>query len=231
MNPLARRFAVLVGMSLTVALAHAAPLDAVSSADASAGLREALAKGAQLAVANLGRTDGFLGNDAVRIALPPSMERLGSLMMMVPGLKGQADDLVKAMNRAAEAAVPQAKALLVDAIRQMSVSDAKDILVGPDDAATQYFRRKTQDVLAGRFLPIVKEATDKVGLAEKYNSLAGQGRSMGLVAQEDSTVEGYVTRKALDGLFYMIAVEEKALRSNPLGAGSDLLTKVFGALR
>jgi hypothetical protein len=135
------------------------------------------------------------------------------------------------MNRAAEAAVPEAKTLLVDSVRQMSVQDAKGILTGGDTAATDYFRHTTQTQLTQRFLPIVKKATDQVGLAEQYNSLAGQASQLGLLKKDQSTVEGYVTQKALDGLYVMIAEQEKALRQNPLGATSDIVKRVFGAMR
>jgi hypothetical protein len=135
------------------------------------------------------------------------------------------------MNRAAEAAVPEAKALLVDAVKKMSVQDAKGILTGEDTAATDYFRRTTQSQLSDRFLPIVKKVTDRSGLAQQYNSLAGQGMSFGLVDKDEATVENYVTRKALDGLYFMIAEQEKRFRQNPVGATSDIVRKVFGALR
>lgn len=230
MNRFVAGLAAAVCAQVFAGAAHAGALDAVSGADASAGLKEALTRGAQAAVQNLGKADGFLGNAEVRIPLPPSFEKAKSAMRMM-GMQKQADELVTAMNRAAEAAVPEAKAMLVDAIRQMSVADAKAILTGGDDSATRYFKERTQDGLAKKFLPVVKATTDKAGLAEKYNALASQGRSVGLVKEEDSTIESYVTRKALDGLYRMIAAEEKALRANPLGASSDLLKKVFGALR
>jgi hypothetical protein len=135
------------------------------------------------------------------------------------------------MNRAAEAAVPEAKQLLVDAVRKMSVQDAKKILTGGDTAGTEYFKRSTQTQLQSRFLPIVKKATDRVGLAQQYNSLAGQGARLGLVKQDQATIEGYVTQKALDGLYFMIGEQEKAFRHDPIGASSDIVRKVFGALK
>jgi hypothetical protein len=230
MDRIARGLTAFFGSLFVAALAHAGALDAISGADASAGLKEALTRGAQAAVANLGKADGFLGNDAVRIPLPPSLEKAKSALKLM-GMQKQADELVTAMNRAAEAAVPEAKTLLIDSVKQMSVTDAKNILTGGDDSVTRYFREKTQEPLSKKFLPIVKSATDKVGLADKYNRLASQGKSLGVVKEEDASVESYVTRKALDGLYHMIAAEEKALRTNPMGAGSDLLKKVFGALR
>jgi hypothetical protein len=143
----------------------------------------------------------------------------------------QADALVVAMNRAAEAAVPEARSLLVSAVKQMSLADAREILTGGDDAATQYFRKVSYDKLEKRFLPIVKETTDKVALSQQYNRFVGQAATYGLVDAQDSNVEGYVTRKALDGLFTMIAEEERAIRTDPLGQSSEILEKVFGSIK
>jgi hypothetical protein len=147
------------------------------------------------------------------------------------GMDKHADELVLRMNRAAEAAVPEAKTLLVDAVKRMSVQDAKGILTGGEDAATQYFKRATSEPLAKRFQPIVKKAMQKVKLAEKYDEIAASGAKLGLVKEEDAQLEDYVTRKALDGLFVAIAEEEKKIRKDPAGAASALLRKVFGALR
>jgi len=208
----------------------AAGLDALSNTDATSGLKQALTDGSAAAVSMLGVENGFLGNAKVKIPLPPVLEQIeGALRLM--GKQKQADELVTAMNRAAEAAVPQAKALLVDAVKKMSVQDAKGILTGGDTAATDYFRRTTEGQLTQRFLPIVKKTTDRAGLAQQYNSLAAQGASFGLVGKDEATVENYVTKKALDGLYLMIAEQEKKFRQNPAGAASDIVRKVFGALR
>lgn len=210
--------------------APAASLSGISNTDAVSGLKQALTDGSAAAVAQLGVQNGFFNNAKVKIPLPPALERVESLMRFA-GMGRQADDLVLAMNRAAEAAVPEAKALLVDSVKRMSVQDAKGILTGGDTAATAYFRRTTESQLAKRFLPIVKTQTDRVGLAEKYNSLAGQGAQFGLIDKDNATVESYVTQKALDGLYLMIAEQEKNFRQNPLGAASDIVKRVFGALR
>jgi hypothetical protein len=208
----------------------AAGLEGISNTEAVSGLKQALADGSAAAVAKLGVENGFFTNPKVKIPLPPALKRVESALRFA-GMRQQADDLVLAMNRAAEAAVPEAKALLVDSVKRMSVQDAKGILTGGDTAATDYFRRSTQTQLAKRFLPIVKKATDRVGLAEQYNSLAGQGVQLGLIRQDQSTIEGYVTQKALDGLYLMIAEQEKAFRQNPLGATSDIVKRVFGSMR
>ena len=219
----------LVTAILLSASLQAADLGQLTNADASSGLRQALADGSQAAVALLGKENGFLGNAKVKIPLPPALQQVESALRFA-GMKQQADDLVIAMNRAAESAVPEAKALLVDAVKKMSVQDAKAILTGGDTAATDYFRRTTQDQLTQRFLPMVKKATARVGLAERYNALAGQGSKLGLISSDQANIETYVTRKTLDGLYLMIAEQEKNFRQNPAGAASDIVKRVFGAI-
>jgi len=210
--------------------AGAASIADLTNSDATNGLKQALNEGSIAAVAKLGAENGFFGNPKVKIPLPPAMQRVESAMRLA-GMRKQADELVLTMNRAAEAAVPEAKQLLVDAVKKMSVQDAKGILTGGDTAATEYFKRTTEGDLTKRFLPIVKKATEKVGLAQQYNSLAGQGAAFGLVKEDQATIENYVTKKALDGLYLMIGEQEKAFRQNPLGASSDIVKKVFGTLR
>lgn len=219
----------VIGSSV-IALPAAAGVADLSNADAVSGLKQALTDGSAAAVKMLGQDNGYFGNAKVKIPLPPNLQKIES-GLRVMGMKKQADELVLSMNRAAEAAAPEAKQLLVDAVKKMSVQDAKAILTGGDTAATDYFRRTTQEQLTQRFLPIVKKSTDRVGLAQQYNSFAGQGASLGLVKKDDATIETYVTRKALDGLYLMIAEQEKAFRQNPVGATSDIVKKVFGALR
>ena len=205
-------------------------LSALSNQDAVAGLKAALEKGSGTAVDVLGRTDGFFGNSAVKIPLPESLKKYEKLMRGV-GMGKYADELVLTMNRAAEAAVPEAKKLLVDSVRKMSVQDAKGILTGGQTSGTEYFRRSTADQLRARFLPIVKQATARVKLAEKYNQYAQKGVQFGLVRKEQANLDDYVTQKALDGLFFMVAEEEKKIRQDPVKAGSDIIRKVFGALK
>jgi len=146
------------------------------------------------------------------------------------GMAKYADDLIVTLNRAAEAAVPEAQQLFVDSVRQMSVQDAKGILTGGDTAGTEFFRRTTSAQLQQRFLPVVRESTARVGLAQKYNEYAGRGVRVGLVKAEDANLDDYVTRKALDGLYFMVAEEERKIRKDPVGTASNLLKKVFGAL-
>jgi hypothetical protein len=208
--------------------AAAAPI-ALSDADVARGLREALVQGAERAVLQLGREDGFLANQQVRIPLPPSLARADSMLRNV-GMGKYSDQLSTAMNRAAEQAVPEARALLVDAVRKMTIQDAKDILIGPKDAATQYFRRHTDAALAARFLPVVQRATQRVQVAEAYSQYAGRAARFGLIKREDADLNAYVTRKALDGLYIAIAQEERNIRRNPLQQSQGLLRQVFGGL-
>ena len=215
---------------LAITTPAVASLDRISNADAVSGLKQALNDGSLAAIARLGVQNGYFANPKVKIPLPPSLQRVESALRFA-GMKRQADELVLSMNRAAEAAAPEAKQLLVEAVKKMSVRDAKQILTGGDTAGTEYFKRNTQSQLAQRFLPIVKKATDRVGLAQQYNSLAGQGAQLGLIQKDDASIEQYVTRKALDGLYLMIGEQEKAFRQNPVGASSDIVKRVFGALR
>lgn len=209
--------------------AHALDLSDISSTEATGGLRDALTQAAGTAVGNLGKADGFLGNPKVKIPLPDNLRKAEKLMRLA-GMGDQADELVTSMNRAAEAAVPEAKALLVESVRNISVEYAKAVLTGGDNAATKYFKKTTSKPLAEKFLPIVQKATEKVALAQQYNKFAGAAASYGLVKKDQTTLEQYVTQKALDGLYTMMAEEEKAIRKNPVGATSSLVKKVFGAM-
>ena len=210
--------------------AQALSLADLSNADASAGLKAALQKGASAAVESLGKPDGFLGNALVRIPLPGFLEKAAGLLRTL-GQGGKIDELVTSMNRAAEAAVPQAKDMLVGAVKSMSVEDAKKILGGGNTAVTTFFAEKTRTPLEAKFLPVVTTATEKVGLAAQYNDVAGKAAGMGLMKKEDANIQQYVTGKSLDGLYLMIGEEEKKIRQDPIGTGSNILKKVFGAIK
>jgi len=224
----------LVSAFLALFLGWAIPaqanLDALSNQDAVAGLKAALEKGTGAAVNQLGRTDGFFGNTAVKIPLPESLKKTQKLMRGI-GQGKYADELELTINRAAEAAVPEAKKLFVDSVKKMSVQDAKGILSGGQTSGTDYFKRTTTDLLRVKFLPIVKQATAKVKLAEKYNQYAQKGVALGLVKQDQANLDDYVTQKTLDGLFFMVGEEEKKIRQDPVAAGSNIIKKVFGALK
>lgn len=216
---------------LVIVPAFALGLGDLTNRDASRGIKGALTEGVTSAIAKLGVPGGYLNNPKVRIPLPPALDRIAKGMRMM-GRGKDADELVAAMNQAAEQAVPQAKALMLNAVRTMSVADAKRILTGGGgDSVTEFFKSKTAAPLAVKFLPIVKRATDRVGLAQKYNQFAGTGAKLGLIKGDSANIETYVTRKALDGLYLMIGEQEHAIRQNPAAAGSAIVSKVFGALR
>ncbi|CAM3874278.1 DUF4197 domain-containing protein [Ectopseudomonas alcaliphila] len=223
------RLTTLAAGLLLSANVFALSLSDLSQQDASGGLKDALIQGAQVAVKQLGTPGGFSNNPDVRIELPGKLGKAAKTMKMM-SMGAQVDQLEASMNKAAEAAVPQAQALLVDAVKKMTVADAKSILSGPQDSATQYLNKSSREQIRAKFLPIVKQATDQVGLAQQYNTFAGQAASFGVVDAKSSTVESYVTEQALDGLFEMIAQQEASIRQNPAGAATSLAKKVFGAL-
>src|SRR5215469_2873682 len=214
---------------LVLGPAFALGLGDLTNQDASRGIKGALTEGVTSAVGRLGIPGGFLNNPKVKIPLPPALDQLATGMRLM-GRGKDADELVVAMNRAAEQAVPEAKALMINAVKTMSVRDAKEILTGGDGSVTRFFKAKTAAPLASKFLPIVKKATDRVGLARKYNQFAGAGAKLGLVKGNAVNIETYVTQKALDGLYLEIGEEEHAIRKNPAAAGRAIVSRVFGAL-
>lgn len=196
-------------------------------ADARIAVKTALERGAVAAVGLLGREGGFLDNPKVRIPLPKTAEKAAKGLRFI-GQGDKVDELITAMNRAAEAAVPEGQALLVEAVKAMTLDDAVKIVQGGDTSVTTFFSDKTRQPLSSKFLPIVTAATEKVSLVDKYNKVAGKAASFGWMNAQDSSLQGYVTRKALDGLYLMIGEEEKKIRQDPVGTGSDILKKVFG---
>jgi len=228
------RAAVLVASALicvaTAVSAQAGALDTVTSKDAASGLRTALSQGIDTAVAQLGAQNGFLNDPKVVIPLPPALKKGEKALRMV-GMGVEADNLKAAMNHAAEAAVAESKPVFKDALQKMTLADAKGILTGGDDAATQYFRRATTARLTEKFKPIVARETQKLQVASLYDRYAGKAAEFGLISPQDANLNDYVTARALDGLFSRIADEERAIRKDPLGQTSSLLKKVFGALQ
>jgi len=210
--------------------ASASGLEGINNKDQVGSLKQALSQGAEMAVEGLSKENGFLGNDKVRIPLPDSLQKAEKVMREV-GMGRYANELITSMNHAAEAAMPEAKNLLIGALKKMSVGDAKDILMGSNDAATQYFRKNTEAGLTEKFKPIVSSSMQKVKLAEKYNQFADKGVKLSLINQNDANLDDYITRKAMDGLFLMIAEQEKAIRANPLQATGLLAQKVFSAIK
>lgn len=202
------------------------------------GLKEALGKGVQQSVASLGKTDGFLKDLNVKIPMPENLQKVEKTLRMLRQDK-LADEFITTLNRAAEQAVPEAAAVLGDSVKQMSIADAKAILTGTNNAATQYFRRTSETNLQARFLPIVQAATEKAGVTGAYKRMtASAGGGLGglgglgstLLGQEMPDLDAYITKKSLDGLFLKIAEQEKLIRENPVARTTDLLQKVFGAV-
>jgi Protein of unknown function (DUF4197) len=200
---------------------------ALTEGDAAAGVRAALQKAALAAVGQLGRADGFLGDQRVRIGLPPALEKAGDALRKL-GQGKRVDELVTGMNRAAEQAVPLARPLLENAVRRMSVEDAIGLVRGSDTAVTDFFSAKTRQPLAEAFAPVVRPVTERLSLARRHDELVGRAAKLGLVKGEPRKVHEHVTDKAMDGLFLMLAEQERQLRANPLAAGNALLKKVFG---
>ncbi|CAM2893760.1 MULTISPECIES: DUF4197 domain-containing protein [Pseudomonas] len=222
------RLSALCAGLLLGANAMALSLGDLSQGDATGGLKDALTQGAQIAVKQLGAPGGFSNNPEVKIGLPGKLEKAAGALKML-GMGDQISQLEASMNKAAESAVTQAQPILVNAVKNMSVSDAKGILSGGQDSATQYLDKSSREQIRAKFLPIVKQSTDKVGVAQQYNALAKKA-PMGLLGGKSDSVENYVTEQALDGLFKMIAQQEESIRQNPAAAATSLAKKVFGAL-
>ncbi len=221
---------VLTLLAVVHGRAQALTLADLSSGDASRALKVALEQGAKASVSLLGKTDGFLGNEKVRIPLPGYLNNASQLLRTF-GMGQRLDDLITSMNRAAESAVPLSLDLLLGAVKNMNVDDAKKILSGGDTSVTTFFSERTRLPLGEKFLPMVTKATEKIGLAANYNQIASKAVELGLMAKENASIQQYVTVKSLDGLYLMIGEQEKKIRQDPVGTGSALLSKVFGALK
>ncbi len=226
--------------TLTATNPAAATASSLAPDQIAAGLKEALAKGVERAVASLGSTNGFLTNLNVKIPMPAKLQT-AEKGLRVAGQGQLADDFIASMNHAAEQAVPTAASVFGDSIRQMSIADAQAILSGPNDAATQYFRRTTQTNLYAKFYPLVQKATDQVGVTAYYKQMmskvttaGGFGGLLGSVSPatlQTADIDAYVTDRAMDGLFKVVAEEEKNIRVNPVARTTDLLQKVFGSAK
>jgi len=201
---------------------------ALSDSKVASGLKEALQVGADNAVKLTGRTDGYFGNQAIKILLPKNLQPLEKGLGAL-GYQSKIDAFVLSMNRAAEAAAPSAKKIFADAILAMSFDDARKILSGNDTAATDYFKSKTSDQLATAFRPYVEKTMSENNVTQQYESLTGELKSIPFMKNEDLDINKYVVSKALDGLFYMLAQEERKIRQNPAARTTDLLKEVFGS--
>lgn len=228
----------LVGKSTNLTAALPASVAALAQDQVVSGLKEALSKGVQQAVSSLGREGGFLTNLNVKIPMPEKLQAVDKTLRKLKQDK-LADEFVTTMNRAAEQAVPVAAGVFGDAIKQMSVEDAKRILAGTNNAATMYFRRVTETNLVAKFHPIVKAATEKAGVTAAYKQMMDKvntvgtfgGFGVGTFLNKDAMdIDSYVTGRALDGLFKLVADEEKRIRENPVARTTDLLKQVFGSV-
>jgi hypothetical protein len=200
---------------------------AVDDKTGAAGIKEALAVGTENAVKSLGRVNGYFGNDAVKILMPQKIQKVADVARMA-GYQKQVDEFVLSMNRAAEAAAPLAAKYFGDAIRDMSLEDVRGILAGGDTAATDFFSRKTRDKLHAAFKPVVSKKVGEVGATRAYKDMMGSFESVPMMGRQSLDLDDYVTNKSLDGLFHMVAQEEKNIRSNPAARTTDLLKTVFG---
>lgn len=200
----------------------------LSQGEMSGGLKDALALGSERAIKGLSRKDGFLNDKNVRIPLPGKLRKIESSLRML-GQGKAVDEFLETANRAAEQAIPKAAPIVGDAIRGMSFDDARQILSGPDDAATRYFRSKTSGALTREMLPIVTDATDKAGVTRAFKRMVDKAGPAASMMGDDLDLDEYITGKTLDGLFFKLAEEEKAIRRDPAARGTDLLKKVFGS--
>ncbi|MGB5729586.1 MAG: DUF4197 domain-containing protein, partial [Thiogranum sp.] len=200
-----------------------AAVSGLSQTEITAGLKEALNVGIERATSLLGQDGGFLNDAAVRIPMPDRLQTL-ERGLRAAGQDAIADEFVATMNHAAERAVPETTAIFVETIRTMSVADARDVLNGPDDAATRYFREHNQERLSAAILPIVQDSTQKTGVTSAYKRLVGGLGFLNQFGNQDSLdLDSYVTRKTLDGLFVKLADEERLIRENPVARSTDLL--------
>jgi hypothetical protein len=193
-----------------------------------AGLKDALRVGSENVVAQLGRVDGFNTDSAVHIPLPKQLDTVKSVLDKV-GMSSQLKDLELKLNRAAEVATPKAKKLFSQAITEMSFDDVKKLYEGPEDAATQYFRSKMSPSLAKEMEPVVNNSLSEVGAVQAYDNVMKEYRSVPFVPDVKADLTNHVVEKGMDGIFYYMAKEEAAIRTNPAKRTTDLLKRVFGA--
>ena len=233
MHTAVRYFSVLLLTFLVIMMPTSAQaidlLEQFSDKDSRAGLSEALIQAAEKTVSELGRADGFWSNAEVRIGLPNKVAKVTDTLKKF-GMGKYVNELELRMNRAAESAVPEAKALFVQSIKQMRVDDVKTILQGGSTSATDYFRKSTSAPLAEKFKPVIVKSIGKNKIAESYNKLAKKARTFGLISAKEANLEDHITQKTLDGLFKTMAKEEKALRENPTEVVGDVAKKIFDTL-
>lgn len=200
----------------------------LSSEEVGGGLKEALVKGVSKGSDMVSQVDGYLGNPAIKIPFPPEVQQVESKLRQI-GMGSEVDKFVVALNRAAEDAAQEAKPIFVSAIKQMTIQDAWAILRGENDAATQYLNRTTSVQLYDSFNPVIQKSLEKVNATQLYSNLITAYNKIPLVKKVNPDLDAYATEKAVDGIFVMVAQEEKNIRENPGARTSDLMKKVFGA--
>ncbi len=191
------------------------------------GLKEALSIGTENAVNNVSRVNGYFDNQMIKILLPEKIQQVGEVLSRI-GYQKEVDDFVLSMNRAAEKAAPKAISFFGDAIREMTFEDARGILNGGNTSATEFFKRKTHDMIYNAFKPIIASSVDEVGVTRSYKEMMGKYETIPFMSKESLDLDHYVTTKAMDGLFYMVGQEEKKIRTDPAARVTDLLKSVFG---
>lgn len=231
-------FLILLISLFSINLTHAGIFDFLKSMGTSntggpdestiiSGLKEALSIGTDKAVKNVSQVDGYFGNKMIKILMPEKIQKVANILREI-GYQKQVDDFVLSMNRAAEKAAPQAASIFVDAIKGMTIEDAKKILNDGDTAATEFFKSKTHDKIYSAFKPIISSSMDEVGVTHSYKEMMGKYESLPFMSKESFDLDHYVTNKAMDGLFYMVGQEEKKIRTDPAARITDLLKTVFG---
>jgi hypothetical protein len=199
----------------------------LSDAEIGAGLKEALRVGSEKVIGQVSALDGFNLDPAIHIPLPGVLQDVQKVLKTI-GLSSMADDLELRMNRGAEVASREAKALFWQSIEEMTIDDVRKIFTGPDDAATQYFRGKMTPPLTDRMTPLVDESLAEVGAVQSYDSMMAQYKTIPFVPDAKADLTSYVVEKGLDGIFHYIAIEEAAIRNDPVARTTDILKKVFG---
>jgi Protein of unknown function (DUF4197) len=205
-------------------------VNGLSDSKVASGLKEALKVGTENAVKLTGKTDGYFKNEAIKILMPSNLRSLEKGLRTV-GLGPKVDEFILSMNRSAEAAAPQARKIFGDAILAMTFEDARKILSGRDTAATDYFKGKTTDQLTVAFQPIVEKTMNENGVTQQYKALTDRFASIPFTKNQTFDVNKYVVTKALDGLFYELADQERQIRKNPAARTTSLLKEVFGKSR
>lgn len=223
-----KTYALLFALSLSVTPVLAAT--ALSSTDIGSALKEALTLGTQKVATKLGKSGGFNLDPAIHIPLPPAMQKVDKALGFV-GMSNLTDDLELRINQAAEASMPKAKELFISSIKQMTIADAKNILNGPNDAATQYLKKTMSPQLKIEMRPLIESSLDQAGAIKSYNQVMGQYAKLPLASGVRSNLTDYASTKTIDGVFYYVAKEEAAIRANPAKQTTSLLKSVFSSLQ